>query len=590
MLAAPRKLVSTSILLLASALAACGGDNNPTDPGAQHPTAVAVTSTGATTARVTFTGHAGDASYVIERAGGATTTFASVGTVPAVTTSTSYSFDDTGLTPATQYQYRVSSVRGGTTSTPSNAATTTTSATGTFAADIITDITANRTLYTDTTYTLKGYIHVANGATLTIQPGTTIKGDFNTLGSSLFILRGAKINAVGTAALPIVFTSSRPAGQRQPGDWGGLIIVGNAIDNRSGTVEVEGTNTVTGSTPGTNYQVVYSGGSNTGDNSGELKYVRVEFAGFAPSLNNELNSFTFAAVGNGTKLSYLEALAGLDDSYEWFGGSVDGDHLVSYEAGDDHFDQSEGYSGRLQYLIAFQSTVLTQRNGAGSPSVDPEGIENDGCNGGGCDLQFNSTPFTIPTIANFTLVGTGDLASAGTSGGIGMMIRRGSGGYYVNGIVARWPRAGVSLRDAETYARAGSTPTQDLTTADLALKNILFVQTPVIFQATSGTTVQNSLDLAGNGLANNTAATTASLFTAFPATVDAGTTEAAFDWTPSSASAAATGGLATFTGKLAAKNATASVTGNTITGTAYVGAAAPGGPKWWAGWTKYAQK
>ena len=194
MLVAPRKLASLSLLALASLVAACGSDS-PTDPGAQHPTGVTVTSTSATTARVSFVGHSGDASYVVERAGGATTAFAVVGNVPASSASTSYGFDDSGLTPATQYQYRVSAVRGGTTSTPSNAATTTTSATGTFAADITTDITANRTLYTDTTYTLKGYIHVANGATLTIQPGTTIKGDFNTLGSSLFVLRGARFVA-----------------------------------------------------------------------------------------------------------------------------------------------------------------------------------------------------------------------------------------------------------------------------------------------------------------------------------------------------------------------------------------------------------
>lgn len=455
------------------------------------------------------------------------------------------------------------------------------------AADVTQDITASRTLSRDTVYTLKGFIHVTNGATLTIPAGTRILGDYNTLGSSLFVLRGAKIVARGTATDPIVFTSSRPAGQRQPGDWGGLILVGNAINNRSaGTVEVEGTgvNGVTGS--GQNYQVVYTQGTDNGDSSGELSYVRVEFAGFAPSQDNELNSFTFAAVGSGTKLSYLQAMAGLDDSYEFFGGAVDGDHLVSYESGDDHFDMSEGYSGRLQYLIAFQSTQLTQRSGAGTPSADPEGIENDGCNGTFCTAGFNTTPFTVPVIANFTLVGTGSATTSGASGGIGMMLRRGTGGYYVNGIVARYPRAGVSLRDADSYARAGGAAVQDLATADLAVKNVLFAETPVLFQApqptSSGTTVQNSLDLAGNALTNSTAAT-ASLFTAFPAAVTPATTAAAFDWAPANGAATAAGGLATFTGKLASRAGTA------VTGTAYLGAAAPGGAKWWSGWTVYAQ-
>lgn len=452
------------------------------------------------------------------------------------------------------------------------------------AADITQDITASRTLYSDTTYTLKGFIHVTNGATLTIQPGTKIFGDFNTLGSSLFIMRGAKIQAVGTAERPIVFTSSRAAGTRQPGDWGGLLIVGNAIDSRSGDIEIEGSGTEPTGGSGRNYKVIYSGGTTNTDNSGELRYVRVEFAGYAPSPDNELNSFTFAAVGSGTKLSYLQAMAGLDDSFEWFGGAVDADHLVSYEAGDDHFDQSEGYVGRLQYLIALQSTQLTQRTGAGNPSSDPQGIENDGCNGTGCTNGHNQQPYTIPAIANFTLVGTGNQATSGTNGGIGMMLRRGTGGYYVNGVVARYPRAGISLRDAATYNRAGATATPDMATTDLAVRNVLFVETPVVFQGANGTNVQNSFDLATNALTTS-AATTASLFLAFPATINEATTAAAFDWTPAAASPAATGGMTAFSGKLATK-----VAGSTVTGTAYLGAAAPSGPKWWAGWTVYAQK
>jgi len=467
------------------------------------------------------------------------------------------------------------------------------------AAEITLDIETSRTLYAETTYTLKGFIHVKSGATLTVMPGTTIQGALSPAGSSLFILPGGKIQAVGTATKPIVFTSSNPAGSRQPGDWGGLIIVGKAIDNRSAGspsgVEVEGTNTCGAgcTTSGQNYQVIYSGGSDNADDSGELRYVRVEFAGFAPSNGNELNSFTFAAVGNKTKLSYLQAMAGLDDSYEWFGGAVDADHLVSYEAGDDHFDMSESYSGRIQYAIAFQSTVLTPRSGAGTVASDPEGIENDGCNGSGCTNGFNTTPYTIPMVANYTIVGTGSKASSGSSttdGGIGMMIRRGTGGYYVNGIVARYPLAGASVRSSEAYARAGSTATPDPATTDLAIRNVLFVEVPSVFQAPVGTaeaSVQNSFDLTANALVNNTTATAASLFTKFPATVTSTTTAADFDWTPAASSPALSGGLATFTGKLATKAATATPTGNTIAGTSFVGAASASTGKWWDGWTVY---
>jgi hypothetical protein len=449
------------------------------------------------------------------------------------------------------------------------------------------DITANRTLYAETTYTIRGFVHIANGATLTIRPGTKLLGDFNTFASSLFVLRGAKIDACGTADAPIVFSSSQPVGQRRPGDWGGLIIVGNAVSSRTGgDIAVEGTGTDQTGAPGTNYTVVYNGGTDNADNSGRLCYVRVEYAGYAPSPNNELNAFTFAAVGSGTQLTHLEALAGLDDSYEFFGGAVNGDHLVSYESGDDHFDMSEGYVGHLQYLIAYQTEQLVQRSGAGTPSADPQGIENDGCNGNGCADLFNTQPFTVPVVANFTLVGTGDVASSGGSGGIGMMLRRGTGGYYVNGIVARWPRAGVSLRDADTYARAGSVATPDLATADLALNSILFVETPAgVFQPTSAdpaAPLQFSFDLASNALAEG-ATTTASLFTAFPATVDINTTASAFDWTPAAGSlAATTAGLSTFTGKLAAA-------AGPVTATSYVGAAQPGGEKWWSGWTVYAR-
>ena len=200
---------------------------------------------------------------------------------------------------------------------------------------------------------------MANGAVLTIQPGTRIEGDVGTLGSSLFVLRGAQIVANGTAAFPIVFTSSQAAGTRQPGDWGGLIIVGNGLINRADPTNLEGT----GTDRVTNPLLNYAGGTDNASSSGTLRYVRVEFAGFGPAADQELNSFTFAAVGSGTTMEYLQSLSGLDDAFEWFGGAVDGKYLVSYESGDDHFDMSEGYVGRLQYLIAFQSKLLAAPSG-----------------------------------------------------------------------------------------------------------------------------------------------------------------------------------------------------------------------------------
>lgn len=434
-------------------------------------------------------------------------------------------------------------------------------------ATITADITANRLFRAETTYTLSGFIKVANGATLTIEPGTKIVGDFDVPGSSLFVLRGAKINAVGTADRPIVFTSEKTTG-RQAGDWGGLVIVGRGLINRADPTILEGTGT-----NATNPQVNYGGGNDNADNSGALSYVRVEFAGYATAADQELNSFTFAAVGSGTTLSFLQSLYGLDDSFEWFGGAVDAKHLVSYEAGDDHFDASEGYIGRNQFLIAYQSIRPDARPAAGSPSSDPQGFENDGCNGANCLAGQNSVPRTDPMFSNFTLVGTGAGVVDATSGGIGMMLRRGTAGTYVNGVVARWPRSAISLRDQSTLDRVAD--------GSLTIRNLYLVDNGPTFQAASGTTIQGTLNLTTSSI--EVAVTTldaASLFAGLPTSPASAT---ALDWSLVTGAPARTGGSGAFTGALATR------AGAFIIGTAYRGAADPSGAKWWAGWTNYAR-
>ncbi len=537
-------------LLLPLVFAAC---DDSSGPSFTPPTGVTVTALTPSSVRVTFTAVSGASSYIVERAAG-TGTFAQAGTTPNTT------FDDTGLLPSTQYRYRVAAVKGAEQTTFSSEATVTTQAPGTVV--INADITSNRTLFADTVYTLSGFIHVANGATLTIEAGTKIQGDFNVLGSSLFIMRGARIRAMGTATRPIVFTSSRAVGQRESGDWGGLIIVGNGIINRTGDIQLEGTNT-----GASNPAILYSGGNNNADSSGELHYVRVEFAGFAPITDAELNSVTFAAVGSGTQVDHIQTLAGLDDAFEWFGGAVDAKYLVSYDTGDDHFDMAEGYQGRLQFLIGYQNRLVTIRQNAGSLGPDPQGLENDGCGsntGSGCGSGFNSAPFNTPVIANFTLIGRGVLGTG--TGDIGMVVRRGTGGYYVNGVVARWARAAISVRDAQTQQR--------ITDGEMALRNILMTEAAQLYQAGQ----QVGVDTTTNALILS-AGTTSGLFTALPATP---ANADALDWMPSVTSAARTGGMTTFTGKLQ------TAAGTFITGTSYRGAVDPNGPKWWQGWTSYA--
>lgn len=451
-------------------------------------------------------------------------------------------------------------------------------------------IAANRTLTPDTNYVLRGFVYVNSGATLTVNAGTRIVGDTTALGSALFVLRGARIVADGTAAAPIVFTSQRAPGNRAPGDWGGLIIVGNARANRTGNVIVEGSNgSVVGANPA---GIIYTGGTVDTDNSGTLRYVRVEFAGYATLTDAELNSFTLAAVGSGTTLEYLQALAGLDDHFEWFGGTVNGRYLVSYESGDDHFDGSEGYRGLNQFLIGLQTTFLTPRPGAGAVSADPQGFEIDGCNGGGCVAPSGANAqsagrdeglYNMNVFANFTMIGTPSGVTVPGSGGVGAVLRRGTGGYYINGVMARWPRGGFSLRD--------STSNNRFIVDSLIVRNVYMAEnggTDGGFDAPGSTTNFGTAaafaDRNSNIVVGASTVTAASLFTNLP-TVSGATTGANFDWSPAAGSPIAAGGLATFANdpRIAAR------VGTFITPTAYRGAAAPGGTKWWEGWTSYAR-
>lgn len=492
---------------------------------------------------------AGAETYVLERASGEGA-FAPLAEVSATV------YTDTAVAPQTLYRYRVAARRGGSVG-PAAEIRVTTSARPVVLLEA--DIVRDRTLTPDTLYRLATFVHVKAPATLRILAGTRIEG---LPGSALFIERGAKIDAQGTASAPIVLTSAQPEGQRQPGDWGGLVVIGNARINRSAPVLLEGTGTGPSNPP-----LDYGGGTDDNDSSGTLRYVRVEFAGFGPLPDAELNSFTFAAVGRGTRCEYLQSLAGLDDSFEWFGGTVDCRYLVSYESGDDHFDASEGYRGRVQFAIALQTTILPPRPGAGQPSNDPQGVENDGCAGSNCPSGQNSTPYTEPVWANFTLVGTGPGVSLPPAGGLGVLLRRGTAGHYVNFIVARWPNAALSLRDAATQER--------LQAGLLSVRHMLLVDNARVFQEGSN---QFALDPAAAALEVR-AEPAASVFVSLPATPTAAT----LDWTPAPTFPARSGGASSFSGRLA------ELAGAFVVPTPYRGAADPNGPKWWQGWTAYAR-
>lgn len=257
-----------------------------------------------------------------------------------------------------------------------------------------TNITVNTTWTTGKTYKLTGLIYVTNGATLTIQPGVVVKGVYTNTGTALIITKGAKLNAIGTASAPIVFTSGKTAGSRAAGDWGGIILLGKAGFNVN-----SGINNIEGITATVNTE--YGGGTaptNT-DNSGTMKYCRIEFPGFVFSPNNEINGLTLGAVGNGTTIDYVQVSFSGDDSFEWFGGSVNCKHLVSYRGLDDDFDTDNGYKGSCQFLLGIKDPAT-----ADNPAISTsEGFESDNSSPGGAPATGYDNTSAIFT--NCTMIG-----------------------------------------------------------------------------------------------------------------------------------------------------------------------------------------
>jgi hypothetical protein len=554
------RLIPRAVLALGLAVAVTACDDDPVGPGdLPAPTTVVVTQLSLTSVRVSWSRVQDAESYLVERASAD-----NPGVFAELATPTDTFVVDDAVMPGVAYSYRVSSAAGGETGSASSVQTITT---GVAVATINATITADRTLRQDTVYTLSGYVQVTNGATVTIEPGTRIIGDPNTLGSSLWILRGAKILALGTADAPIVFTSGKAEGSRAPGDWGGIIIIGNGRINRTGVAEIftEGP---------AEAAVNYAGGTDNADSSGVLRYVRIEFAGYdVTGTGQELNSLSMYAAGSGTKLEYVQSMSGLDDSFEWWGGAVQGRYLVSFESGDDHFDWSEGFAGKLQYLIAFQSQRLVPAPGSGIPSSDPRGFEADGCDPDvpACSLTATSAsePYSNPTIANFTLVGTQETAFP--SDGRGMVLRRGTGGMLHNGIVARYKGVGCQMRDAWT----DSLRLRD----SLNVQNVIFADNAGGNYAAEGTTGVNDFCKASSWNGHNhivSGAAAADIFKSL--------NTASLDFQPVSAAIVAPGG-----GKVALPAARSSgFFGGTMTDTDYIGAVDPNATSlWFDGWTTY---
>lgn len=338
---------------------------------------------------------------------------------------------------------------------------------------ISSDITGARSLVKDSVYILQGQINVFG--TINIAAGTVIKGDKISKGT-LVIVPGGRINAMGTASMPIVFTSRQAAGLRAAGDWGGLVICGKATCNQT-TAKVEGLSR----------EVIYSGGTNDADNSGTLQYVRIEFAGIALQPDKEINGLTLCAVGSATTIDHIQVSFSGDDSFEWFGGAANAKNLVAYCGLDDDFDTDYGFTGKVQYGLGV-------RNPRVADVSTSNGFESDNDAAGSA-----LTPKTAPIFSNFTMIGAYDTTSTSNvsaSYGAGAHIRRNSAMSLFNTVFAGWNTAGILVDGTSTYA--------NLTGGTSAIKNCIVSGTKVSADAIKGATVASADVLAlfntnGNG-------------------------------------------------------------------------------------------
>ncbi|MES2429942.1 MAG: hypothetical protein V4556_03335 [Bacteroidota bacterium] len=424
-------------------------------------------------------------------------------------------------------------------------------------------ITANRTLKADFTYKLRGLVYVTNGAILTIEPGTKIVGETGKTGG-LIITRSSKINAEGTLEKPIVFTSEAATPQR--GDWAGVVILGNAPANSSfngvqGIGEVEGG--INNSDGLGLYGTPITQGQNPADNSGILRYVRIEYAGYAFLPDKEINSLTLAGVGNKTIVDHVQVSYSNDDSFEWFGGTVNCTHLISYKALDDDFDTDNGYSGKVQFGISLRDSAVADISKA-------EAFESDNDANGSAMLPQTSVVFS-----NMTVIGPKEtLANTGNSLFVwGAQIRRNSSMSLFNSIIMGYPN-GLYID-----ATKGVPTDNNIGASSLQVQNNIIAgcSNPVIYSISGNATVPNAVNstLTIKDWYNTPTYNNSILTTNAEVGLTAPFNYATPDFNPTVSSVAATG--ASFThAKLA--------TGFTSVG--YKGACSVG-DTWWKGWSKF---
>ncbi len=295
---------------------------------------------------------------------------------------------------------------------------------------------STQTLDATKRYLIKGTANVEDGATLTIPAGTRLFGEKSTKGL-LIVKKGGKLIANGTSASPIVFTSNQSKGEREQGDWGGIVILGKANVNQNNPA-------IEGVTPAVNYGTFQST-ANDADNSGSLQYVRIEYAGIALTPNNETNSLTLGAVGSGTTVDYVQVTYGGDDGFEWFGGTVECKHLVSLASWDDDFDTDFGYSGKVQYALSIRDPFNADQSGS-------NGFESDNDASG-----TTATPKTSAVFSNVTILGPVFDSAKAVSGNYqhALHLRRNTELSLFNSVIAGFP-LGLNLDGTLANYTAGN--------------------------------------------------------------------------------------------------------------------------------------
>ncbi|MEN9636746.1 MAG: hypothetical protein RL077_5150 [Verrucomicrobiota bacterium] len=330
---------------------------------------------------------------------------------------------------------------------------------GLFAADVVvtTAITTNTTWTRSNVYILETKIFVEAGALLTIEPGTVIKGRAKANpadATALVIARGARINANGTAAAPIIFTAESDnmntttpnLTESDRGLWGGVVILGRArINTVSGQGNIEGiaTNDARG---------IY-GGTDDDDNSGVFRYVQIKHSSAIVAANVELNALSLGAVGRGTIIEYVDAYAANDDGFEFFGGTVNTKYLISSFNDDDNFDWDEGFRGKGQFWFAIGATDKGNQAMEMDGGTTPE----------------DGQPYAIPEIYNATLIGSGATSENALSQGL--IFRDNSGGKLHNSIIHDYRGYAVRI---ETESAQSQDSAKRLAAGDLAVTNNIF--------------------------------------------------------------------------------------------------------------------